>query len=90
MKKTFDDETHRLRVQIASHGEVELLHLHNPEKVAGHVICFWKVRDVDEQSFPEIQVVHDRLTASEVSDELLLRALRWGQKYAELLIDTDK
>lgn len=51
----------------------------------GCLICKWEVRKVDGEYFPEIKVVHDRLTKQEFSFNIL-EALRFGQKLAEDVI----
>ena len=49
---------------------------------SGCVICAWEVRDVDGSPFPEMKVIHDRLTSTKYSFDIL-EALKFGQKLAE-------
>jgi len=68
---------------------VELIALEGDAQ-AGCVICFWKKRRIDGDGpyIAEIQVVHDRLTSEKFSDEVIMQALRWGQKLADLIVES--
>jgi hypothetical protein len=90
MKRTFKNEGGNIEVrycpktQFGACGIVEMLHLFDNNK-SGCVIGYWKVRDVDGQSFPEFGVVHDRLTEIDYSFDIM-EAIRYGQKLAEISI----
>lgn len=90
MEKTFENIGGNILVRAAGEGRgscgiVEMLHLWN-ENESGCVIGAWKVRDVDSTPFPEFYVVHDRLTSTTYSFDIL-EAIRFGQKMAELLVE---
>lgn len=94
MQKTFENDGGNILVRstekdkMGACGKVEMLHLYSNNK-AGCVIGAWKVRDVDEQPFPEFYVVHDRLTSTKYSFDIM-EALRYGQKLAELCVESEK
>jgi hypothetical protein len=67
--------------QLGRCGIVEMMHLYDNNK-SGCVICAWKVREIDGEDFPEMYVIHDRLTRIEYSFDIMV-ALRYGQKLAE-------
>jgi len=52
----------------------------------GCVVCFWEVRNVDGNPFPELREVHDRLTSLEIDREEFWKALEWGRKLSEVLL----
>lgn len=91
MKKVFEDENGNLRVQSSNApgrcGIVELMHLWDKNK-SGCVIGYWEVRDVDGFPTAEFRSVHDRFADSKCSNENLMSAVRFGQKLADLLIET--
>jgi hypothetical protein len=68
-------------------GIVEMLHLYDKNK-SGCVVAAWEVRDIDGTPFPELRVIHDRLTATKYSFDIM-EALRYGQELAELLVNSD-
>jgi hypothetical protein len=87
--KTFENESGNILVRdargkIGSCGVVEMLHLFSENK-SGCVIAAWKVRKVDGENFPEMYVIHDRLTATEYTCDIM-EALRYGQQLAEKAI----
>jgi hypothetical protein len=89
-EKTFENEGGNILVrfapknQVGRCGIVEMLHLFDKNK-SGCVICAWVVRKVDGEPTPEIQVVHNRLTSTQYSFDIL-EALKYGQKLAEDII----
>lgn len=52
----------------------------------GCVVCFWEVRNVDGEPFPEIRVVHDRMTSMGFNPDDFWDAANWGQRYAEKIV----
>ena len=87
LEKTFENDSGNILVrycpkeEVGKCGIVEMLHLFDKNK-SGCVICAWEVRDVDGQPFPEMKVIHDRLTSTKYSFDIL-EALKFGQKLAE-------
>ena len=93
MKKTFENEGGNILVRttggkVGACGIVEMLHLYDKNE-SGCVIGAWKVRNIDSTPFPEFYVVHDRLTETEYSFDIL-EAIRYGQKLAEIELQGDK
>ena len=71
--------------QIGRCGIVEMLHLYDKNE-SGCVIGAWVVRDVDGQPFPEFRIIHDRLTITKYSIDIL-EAIKFGQKLAEVCVE---
>lgn len=87
LEKTFENRGGNILVrfcpeaQVGKCGIVEMLHLYDKNK-SGCVIGAWVVREIDGEPFPVFQVVHNRLTNTEYSFDIM-EALRYGQKLAE-------
>ena len=87
LEKTFENEGGNILIrfcpknQVGSCGIVEMLHLYDKNK-SGCVICAWEVRKIDGEDFPELKVIHNRLTKTQYSFDIL-EALKFGQKLAE-------
>ena len=86
LQKTFENKGGNILVRYSANknsrcGIVEMLHLYDNNK-AGCVICAWKVRKIDGDDFPEMYVIHDRLTTTAFSFDIM-DALKYGQKLAE-------
>jgi hypothetical protein len=87
LEKTFKNDSGDILVRfcptgtLGACGIVEMLHLYDENK-SGCVVCAWKVRIIDGKTFPEMCVIHDRLTTVEYSFDIL-DALKFGQKLAE-------
>lgn len=94
LEKTFENEGGNILVrycpetQLGRCGIVEMLHLYDENK-SGCAIGAWVVRDVDGIPFPEFQVIHDRLTSTKYSFDIL-EALRYGQRLAELCLESNE
>lgn len=90
LQRTFENEGGNILVrfspksQIGRCGVVEMLHLYDKNE-SGCVICSWEIRKVDGEYLPELKVVHDRLTSTKYSFDVL-EALKYGQKLAEDII----
>ena len=94
MKKDLINGSGNIRVRHAEGvgrcGIVEMMHLDDKNE-SGCVIGYWKIRKIDGHPFPEFQSVHDRIMKTEYDDpQILLDALSFGQRLAELLIETEE
>ncbi len=97
MKKTFENESGNLLVRamegtLIAEGSniVEMLHLYDKNKI-GCVVGFWVLRYVDHSYFlAEFNEVHDRMTTSNIDSEVLMDALKFGRRLADLLIDVNQ
>jgi len=94
MKRQWDNKSGAILVRQSDKdhggcGIVEMLHLWS-ENRSGCVIGYWEVREVDGSPTAEFQSVHDRVMKTEYDTaDLLLDALRFGQRLADLLIETE-
>lgn len=80
LKKTFDAIT--VKGSNGNCGIVELIY-------DGCVICYFEVRDVDGEPYPELHEVHNRLTSMDFDRETFWRALEWGRKLADVLVEME-
>ena len=68
-------------------GIVEILYLHNKNE-SGYVIGYWDIKKEDGKYSAEFYGVGDRLATTKYDDaEILLEALRIGQKFADLIVE---
>ena len=91
ISKTFENSSGNILVRDSSGqsgacGIVEILHLYDNNK-SGCVIGAFVERDCDGYQIAEFQEVHDRLTTTPIdSDELIMQAIRYGRKLAEVIL----
>ena len=92
-KKRFKNESGDLlvrssRERIGGCGVVEIIYLNNQNK-SGYVIGYWESRNVNGSQMAEFRSVHDRIMTAEYDDaRVLLEVLKFGQKLADLIIET--
>ncbi len=68
---------------------VEILHLWS-KNTFGCVIGYWETRDCDGEEIAEFKVLHDRVMKIEYdNDGILIEAMRYGQKLADLIIKSN-
>lgn len=93
IEKRFKNESGDLLVRssgerIGGCGVVEIIYLNNQNK-SGYVIGYWELRNVDGSQMAEFRSVHDRIMTAEYDDaRVLLEVLKFGQKLADLIIET--
>lgn len=93
MKKVIENSSGNILVRdsvnnVGACGIVEALHLWHKDK-SGCVIFAWKVRDADGNPRAEVYSIDDRMANTEYDNaDVLLEALLFGQRLANLLIET--
>jgi len=71
-------------------GIVELLHLWSKNE-SGCVIGCWQEKKSDESYIAEFSSIDDRIITTEYDNsDMLLDALKFGQKLADLIIETNQ
>lgn len=92
MEKKWKNESGDLVVRpTANCGIVEILHLWDKESESGCAIGYWEKRQSDGTCIAEFKSVHDRImTTNFDEDYMLLEILKYGQRLADLIIDSDK
>lgn len=90
-KKTIKNSSGNITIKATDNcGIVEIMHLYD-KNISGCVIGYWQVRDVDGEPMAEFQSVHDRIMTTEYdSPSILLEALKYGQKLADLIVESKK
>jgi hypothetical protein len=91
MKKTIQNESGNILIrQSVQHGcgIVEMMHLFDNNE-SGCVIGYWEKVTVDGEYSAEFRSVHDRIMDTKYdSADILLNSLIFGQKLANLIIET--
>jgi hypothetical protein len=92
MEKRFKNESGEILVRHAIGagrcGIVEMIHLYDKNE-SGCVIGAWKVQEGEGEPFAEFRSINDRIMNTKYDDPgILLSALKFGQKLADLLIET--
>ena len=94
MKKTFINSSGNILVRqsngvLGACGIVEILHLWDKNK-SGCVIASYEKRKADGYDIAELQEVHDRLSTTNFdSDEIIMQAIRYGRKLADLILASE-
>lgn len=78
LKKTFGDIT--VKDSNGNCGIVEFIY-------NGCVICYFEARDIYGEPSSELHEVHNRLTSMDFDRETFWRALEWGRKLADVLVE---
>jgi len=88
LEKRFKNSSGDLLVrETQSCGIVEIMHLYDNNE-SGCVIGCWTVRKVDGEDMAEFASIHRRIAETKYdSSDILLDAIKIGQKFADLIID---
>ena len=93
MQKTFPNDSGDILVRQSPTkmgcGIVEMMHLYDKENKSGCVIGYWELRKSDDEHVAEFRSVHDRFAKTEYVFDIM-EAVRYGQKLAELIIESEK
>jgi len=83
MKKIFKNSSGNIVIQKSfTFGIVEMRR--NLKEEGLEIIGYW---DIDDNNFPEFKSIKDRFITTEYDFDIF-KALRFGQKLAEILIET--
>ena len=68
-------------------GIVEMIHLFDKNQ-CGYVIGCWRIKKSDEENIAEFCSIGSRITETDYDNaDILLKAMIFGQKLADLLVD---
>lgn len=94
VKKTFINSSGNIEVRssigdVDACGIVEILHLWNKNK-SGCVIAAYTIGSSDGHDTAVLVEIHGRLSSTKFdSDEIIMNAIRYGRKLADLLIESE-
>lgn len=91
LEKRIKNSSGDLLIRGTSYPEniVEILHLYNGD--SGCVIAFFEKRECDDTYIAELKSVHSRIAETIYDDaEILLQAIKYGQKLADLILASDE
>ena len=94
IRKTYKNDSGDILIKASNSkwgcGIVEMLHLWDKETRGGCVIAFWKKTKSDGEYIAELTSVGSRLMDIEYDSGFdLISALKYGQKLADLIIESD-
>ena len=89
LKKRWKNSSGDIEVrQTDNCGIVEIMHYWDKNK-SGCVIACWRETEIDGKSTTQLESIYDRLMTTKYDNsDILLEALIFGQKLAEILIET--
>lgn len=89
MKKIFKNSSGNIIIESANDNGIGIVEMsqidaETPGLVAGSIIGFW---ELDDTNFPEFKSIKDRFITTKYDFDIF-KALKFGQKLAEILIET--
>lgn len=86
LNKTFKNKGGDILVRSGGCGIVEILHLWNNNK-SGCTIGYWEERESDGEPIAEFRSCSSRIMETEYDGVELIDILKFGQKFADFLIE---